>query len=469
MTEFPFIGPAYKGRSANYSVQRTVNLYLEGGKGKTPGQLIGTPGLTAPWVTLTGAGVRAMYALTPTTAIMVCGGSVYKVTSAGVATSLGAVANDGKLARIVSCVNESDTDLIVIASAGSLYSVSLSGSSSTLIRADSSDVDYLDGYFITTESNSDVFAFTDTPLTTSFAAGYHSEANGSPDLMVGLRVARRTIYFFGTKSIEQWYNAAASIDLPFARIDGGFFEVGCVAKDSIAEMDAIFWLGGDEKGAGQVWTISGGAPKRISTPAIEFAISQWPDMSDAEAFTYSQEGHSFYVLSSTSGNETWVYDITTEEWHQRAWLHASGELHRIRPRCHLYFAGKNLVGDWETGAVYEYDLDTFSDNGNPLPAIRVCGTLQDGLANQKSTSLQLDMDTGVGLATGQGSDPQAMLRWSKDGGKTWSNSLWRTFGKIGEYTRRCIWRRIGGGRRMVFEVTITDPVKRCITSAFLGN
>jgi hypothetical protein len=190
-------------------------------------------------------------------------------------------------------------------------------------------------------------------------------------------------------------------------------------------------------------------------------------MSDAEAFCYSQEGHSFYVLSSASGNETWVFDVTTNEWHQRAYLHASGDLHRIRPRCHLYFGGKNLVGDWENGNVYEYDLSTYSDNGNPLPAIRACGTVQSNMDNQPVASLRLDIDAGVGLTTGQGSDPQAMLRWSRDGGKTWSNALWRTMGRIGEYARRCIWRRVGGGERMVFEVTITDPVKRNITGAYL--
>ena len=139
-----------------------------------------------------------------------------------------------------------------------------------------------------------------------------------------MKVARRAAYFFGTKSVEPWYESGGA-DLPFSRIDGGVIEVGCIAKDSIAEIDGVFWLGGDEKGAGAVWQLVSGQPKRVSTPAIEFAIAQWPDMTDAEAFTYSQEGHAFYVLSSQSGNETWAYDISTDEWHQRAWLHASGD------------------------------------------------------------------------------------------------------------------------------------------------
>jgi hypothetical protein len=467
VNEFPFIGPAYQGRSANYSSQRAVNLYLEAGKGKAPGLLIGSPGLTAPWITLTGAGMRGMYLVDQITAVMVCGGNVYKVTSAGAATSIGSVPDDSRPVHIAGNLDGTGANSIVIASSGNLYSVTLTGSSSTLILSGASDVEAIGDYFIATSSTLGTFAWSDVE-STNFDPLHIKNTNGATDSMIGVRVSRRTIYFFGSKSLEQWYESATSVDLPFSRIDGAFFEIGCVAKDSIAELDTVFWLGGDDKGAGSIWTIAGGAPKRISTPAIEYAIAQWPDMSDAYAFTYSQENHAFYVLSSVSGNETWAYDISTDEWHQRAWLHPSGALHRVRPSCHIYFAGKNLVGDWQNGNVYEYDLDTYSDNGNALPRIRACGTLQAGLEVMPTASLQLDMDTGVGLASGQGSDPQAMLRWSKDGGKTWSNSLWRTFGKVGEYSRRCKWNRVGGGRRAVYEVTITDPVKVAITGAYLS-
>jgi hypothetical protein len=470
--DFPFIGPAYTGRSANYSSQRTVNLYLEGGKGKAPGLLIGSPGLTAPWVTLTGGGMRGMYGVDADTSVMVCGGNVYKVTHAGVATNIGSMPDDGRPVQITG----NGVGDIVICSSGGLYSLTLTGTTSSFITTTGypiSSVDYINGHFVATEHNRDWYTWSDIlevgdTVQDGFALTHTQEVNGSADVLVGLKIARKTMYFFGSKSLEQWYDAGTTPN-PFTPISGAFFEIGCIAKDSIAEMDTVFWLSGDDKGAGSVWTIQGGAPKRISTPAIEYAINQWPDMSDAYAFTYSQENHAFYVLSSVSGNETWVYDISTDEWHQRAYLHASGELHRIRPACHLYFADKHLVGDWENGNVYEYSLNAYSDNGNPLPAIRACGTLQSDLSEQRNLSLRLDMDTGVGLTTGQGSDPQAMLRWSKDGGKTWSNALWRSFGKIGEYSRRCWWHRVGGGERSVFEVTITDPVKRAITGAYLGR
>ena len=80
--------------------------------------------------------------------------------------------------------------------------------------------------------------------------------------------------------------------------------------------------------------------------------------------------------------------------------------------------------------------------------------------------LEVLFDAGVGLATGQGSDPQAMLRWSDDGGYTWSNSHWRSIGKLGEYSHRAIWRRLGRSRHRVFELTVTDPVNATVVGLY---
>jgi hypothetical protein len=460
--QIPFIGPAYESRSTNYSAQVCINWMLEMGKGKTPAMLIGTPGLTAPWVTLTGGGMRGFWVVSDSTAIAVCGGNVWKLTTAAASTLIGTIPDDARPVQIVGSGQD-----ILITTSDALYSLTLTGTSAALIESNIGAVDFLDDHFVANQNTTNFFIWSDATTITFDPLNIQAD-NSAPDILVGLKVARRTMYLFGRKSMRAWYSSGA-VDIPFSRIDGSSFEVGCVAKDSIAELDTVFWLGGDQNGAGSVWMIEGGAPKKISTPAIEFAINQWSDMTDAEAFTYADEGHAFYVLSSVSGNETWVYDISTGEWHRRAWLHSSGDLHRIRPRCHMYFAGKHLVGDWENGNIYEYSLSAYSDNGNPLVAVRACTTIQDDLIVIKTGSFQLDMDTGVGLTTGQGSDPVAMLRWSKDGGKTWSSSLWRSFGAIGEYSKRAIWRRIGGGRRMVFEVRISDPVKRNVVGAYFGN
>jgi Phage stabilisation protein len=460
--DFPFLGPAYPSRSANYSSQRLVNMYLEAGKGKSPWVLIGTPGLTAPVVTLSGGGIRGAIRVNESVSVWVCGENVYRVNDDFTTSVIGTIPNDGE--PVTMAFNGSN---VAITSAGNLYGVTTSGTSASLIRANTSSVDFLDGYFVLTDQGTGQF-YVSGQYTTTIDALDFATAEGAPDNLVRVLVNNREAILFGVETTEVWYNAG-SVDFPLARVQGAFIQEGLAAKNSAVRCgDTVAWLGANQDGDSNVWTMQGYQPRQISTQAIAYAISQWADKSDAWAFFYKQEGHAFYVLSSPSANETWAYDFSTGEWHQRAYLNDSGVLERIRVNTHVHFSGRSLVGDWETGEIYEYDLDTYSDNGDPIQRVRTCSTNQNDLVRMRNRSFRLDMDTGVGLSTGQGSDPQAMLRFSKDGGKTWSNQLWRSLGLIGEYNRRARWMRVGGGEREVYELIITDPVKVCITGATLS-
>jgi hypothetical protein len=138
------------------------------------------------------------------------------------------------------------------------------------------------------------------------------------------------------------------------------------------------------------------------------------------------------------------------------------------------FNGTILVGDYINGKVYEYDLETYSDDGVPQRWLRSWRALAAGQNTLKRTvqhSLQLDCESGVGLITGQGSDPQVMLRWSDDAGHNWSNEHWRSMGAIGATSTRVIWRRLGSTLKLrdrVYEVSGTDPVKIAIMGAELN-
>ena len=139
----------------------------------------------------------------------------------------------------------------------------------------------------------------------------------------------------------------------------------------------------------------------------------------------------------------------------------------------MFFNNENIVGDFENGKIYALDLDMFSDNGTAQKWLRSWRALDTGANNLKRSahhSLQLDCDCGVGLNSGQGSDPQVMLRWSDDGGHTWSNEHWTKIGKIGQYGYRAFWRRLGMTLKLrdrVYEVSGTDPVKIVILGAEL--
>jgi hypothetical protein len=333
-------------------------------------------------------------------------------------------------------------------------------------------VGYLDGYFIFQEPNSDRFWTSELLDGTQIDPLSFASAEGMPDTLISLFVDHREVWLFGTQSVEVWYDAALE-GFPLARIQGAVNEFGCAATYSVAKMDnSLFWLGADARGHGIVFRANGYAGQRISTHAVEYAIQSYRTISDAIAFTYQQDGHSFYVLTFPSAQATWVYDAATGAWHERAGF-ANGQFIRHRANCQMFFSEEVVVGDFENGNIYAYDLDQFSDGDFAQKWLRSWRALPTGQNNLKRTaqhSLQIDMQTGVGLNTGQGSTPQVMLRWSDDGGHTWSNEHWMSAGKIGAYGTRAIRRRLGMTLKLrdrVYEISGTDPVKISIVGAEL--
>jgi hypothetical protein len=147
---------------------------------------------------------------------------------------------------------------------------------------------------------------------------------------------------------------------------------------------------------------------------------------------------------------------------------------RHRSNCQANFVGQVLVGDWENGRVYAFDLEVYQDNNDLQRWLRSWRALPTGQNTLKRTAhhaLQLDCETGIGINTGQGSNSQVMLRWSDDGGHTWSNEHWASMGKLGEYGKRVIWRRLGMTAKLrdrVYEISGSDPVKIAIMGAELS-
>jgi hypothetical protein len=366
-------------------------------------------------------------------------------------------------------------------------------------------VAYLDGYFVFNQPNSQIIWVSQLLDGTSVDPLDFASAEGSPDGVVGLISDHRELWVFGTDSVEVWYDSGAA-DFPLQRIQGAFNEIGCVASASIAKLDnGLFWLGTDARGQGIVYRANGYTGVRVSTHAIEYAIAQYGNISDAIAYTYQQEGHAFYVLTFPSGNATWVYDVSTQAWHERAGWN-DGEFTRHRSNCQCNFGGNIIVGDFDNGNIYTFDLDVYADNSGVQKWLRSWRALPTGQNNLKRTahhSLQLDCEAGVGLngfvvsetlylqaenedylitessdyliadqeamAT-QGADPQVMLRWSDDGGHTWSNEHWSPLGRIGAYGQRTFWRRLGMTLKLrdrVYELSGTDPNKIAIMGAEL--
>lgn len=468
MKSFPFVGSAFNGRSASFDAQRCVNLYLEqseSNSSRSPAMLIGTPGL-APWINLAGGNVRGCIAINATASIVVVGTNVWLLESDKSSTFLGPVVNEGP---VVSMAYNGSVVMMV----GGVYGYFIDPSAETVTPiADpdftgSMNVYFVDGYFVFDKLNSGEFQITQLYGTDIDGLDF-ATAEGAPDPIVSLIVDHREVWLLGTDTCEVWIDAGGA-DFPFQRIQGAFLEIGCAATYSTAKMDnSIFWLAYDERGFGTVQRAVGYSNVRVSNHAVEYAIGTYSRIDDAVAFTYTQEGHSFYVLSFPTAGRTWCYDASTNEWHERAYRNTDGSQGRIRANCQMNFAGLTLVGDWETGDIYSLDLNTYTDNGQPIERIRSCPHITNNTDYLFFHTLEITMQTGVGIPSGQGSDPQAMLRWSDDGGYSFSNERWASIGKIGERKSRVRWRRLGKSRDRVFQVTISDPIPVIITSAALN-
>ena len=469
----PILGSTYVARSVNAADARMVNLFPEivPEAGKEPAFLNRAPGLRL--LATIGAGpIRGLWSFSNDTthAFVVSGTSLYKIDTSYAATLIGTVAGTGPVS-----MTDNGTQLFVAANGPSYIYNNSTGAFGQVTDPDfpgAVTVGYLDGYFVFNPPDSQRICVTSLLDGTSIDPLDFASAEGSPDGVVGLIVDHREVWVFGTNSVEVWYDSGAT-DFPLQRIQGAFNEIGCAAPYSIAKMDnGIFWLGQDARGQGIVYRANGYTGARISTHAVEWHIQQYGSLSDAIGYTYQQDGHSFYVLIFPNANTTWVYDVATQAWHERAgW--SDGSFTRHRSNCQMFFNNTVTVGDYQTGNIYAFDLDDFSDNGSIQKWLRSWRALPTGQNNLKRTAhhtLQIDMESGTGLNTGQGSDPAVMLRWSDDGGHTWSNEHWATTGKIGEYYRRVFFRRLGMTLKLrdrVYELSGTDPVKISIMGAEL--
>jgi hypothetical protein len=483
-----------------------VNLFPEATPeaGKEIGFLNRAPGLRLLATVGTGP-IRGMWSnqQSGTPAYVVSGSEVYRLTSTYTYTKIGDVGNTGPVSIAFNGIQ------LFFACNGPSYiyntATNVFGRITDPDFPGAKTVAYLDGYFVFNEPNSQRIWVTSLLDGTEIDPLEFASAEGSPDNVTGIIADHREVWVFGNDSVEVWYNSGA-LDFPLTRIQGAYNEIGCLSAFSIAKLDnALFWLGQDARGYGVVYRANGYTGVRVSTHAIEYAIQQYGDVTDAIAYTYQQEGHAFYVLVFPSANATWVYDVATGAWHERAgW--ENGQFVRHRSNCQMTFNSETVVGDYENGNLYAFDLDVYADNGQPQKWLRSWRALPTSTNNLKRTaqhSLQLDAETGVGLNgidpedpleyllateagddiitengdyiwvtpyTVEGANPEVMLRWSDDGGHTWSNEHWKTMGRIGAFGTRTIWRRLGMTLKLrdrVYEVSGTSPVKIDIMGAEL--
>jgi hypothetical protein len=361
--------------------------------------------------------------------------------------------------------------LVLVDGSTSGYTINLATNAfATLVDATGSftgadRVRYLDTFFVFNRPNSSTF-YISLSNGTSFDPLYFASKVGYADALVAIEVTHREIWLLGDKTSEIWFNAGSAA-FPFQSVPGAFIQHGCAAKNSVAAQDmAVFFLSKDPQGQSIVLMGSNYNVQRISTHAIEHEFSTYSTVSDAIGFIYQEEGHMFYVLNFPTADRTWVFDISTQLWHERVWLDGNGIEHRHRSNVFAFAYGSYVVGDWQNGNLYALDEGNYTDNGAPIKRVRSFPHVVNELKRLIYRKFVADMQTGA--QTDPNADaPILSLRWSDDRGSSWSNYITQPLGAVGQFLQSIQFRRLGMARDRVFELSWSSNVMTALNGAFV--
>lgn len=452
---------SYKSASLPISAQRLVNCYSESEPqdAKTPVAVLGAPGLL-PFAICGSGPVRGFNFMNGVTYV-VSGQRLYSMTSLGVVTDIGGAISG---ASVVSMANNGTQIVIVNGVNGYVWSAAAGFQVITSVNFfPANTVTFFDNFFVFDRLGTNNFFISASADGTSYSGTDFAAAEVSSDFVLSIVNQTENLLIFGERTIETWYDAGA-INFPFLRTNGGTIERGCAAlMTPVKEDNSVFFLGNDFV----FYRLSGTALQRVSTHAIEDAFQSYTTVSDAYTFSYTFEGHKFIHLTFPTANASWVYDIATDHWHEReSWDQNNNSYGRWRGNVGLMAFGKVLIGDAYSGQIGYLDPNTFTEYGNTMRSIMASPPLHEDRKLIGIPVFELDIESGAGTTTGQGSIPQIMLDWSHDGGRTFKPmQLWTTLGAIGADTTRARWIGLGSGRQWIFRAMISDPVKQTVIRA----
>lgn len=468
-----FIGPSYRAQAYTLDQEHTVNWYLENSQSEgasSPAALYPTPGVNLLSTAVSGAGRCNWFQNGRQFAVL--GTALVEIDSNGNQTVRGTVAIDGNPATISS--NGDGGGQLFITSGTNGYNYELATNTLTQIAALNGIATmggYIDGYFLVLDANTSTFYISDLLDGTTWDPTQFAQRSLASDPWVALKVAGRNVWLIGEQTSEVWYNSGAS-PFPFAANPSSLITFGTTSPWSVAVLGReIIWLGQSKDGRANILRASGFTPDIISNYAIQNAISEYGVIEDAIGDTWSDRGHNFYYVTFPSADFTWCWDSETSQWFQLGtWIEEDGEYTSWRPRWHAFAFNQHRMLDGETGAVYHMDVSFNTDaDERVIRRLRRAPALVNELERIRYSKFELDMQPALGTGSGQAENPVAMMRFSNDGGKTWSAEQWREIGRVGEYDKRVEWWRLGQARRRVFEVSVTDPVGYKLTACYLST
>lgn len=468
LDNYPIFGSYGKRPSVNFNSEDLINLYLindPGGKKKYA--LIGTPGLNIERTVQTGTEESRVFFVFQGAMYGVFGDNVYKFNSSLSPVSIGSLNTSSGSVSITA--NNGNQIIFVDGVNGYIYNTStniFSQITASGFPIKPLNVAFLDGYFAIPLADSNYYQISAINDGTKWDALDAVQIQAYPGNNVGVGVVNRRLYFFKDVATEVWYNQGAA-DFPFRRDNNLILNFGCLTAASIAsEFGYLAWLSKDKDGVGSVMMTDGQNVAPISDDSIDDLIGTFSNPADMNSFIYKDGDHIFYVMNFNSDDYTLVYDFVMKAWHKRE-MHQTipnggrGPISKKRnlPNCHAYFNNKHYVGSYKAPVIYQMSLN-FEDNaGEPIERTRIPRHFFDeGYRRIQITALQIDMQMGIGKASGTYQNPQVFLRVSKDGGHVYGNLHSASVGKIGQNKVRAKFRKLGITRDLVPKISFNAPV-----------
>ena len=463
MARVPLFGLGIQSKSPNVTAQRRLNMYYEATKqeDKTKVSAYGTAG-TSLFVSFGDTPCRMLYEFGDFL-YAVHRGTFWQINNAGVKVSKGMI---GTTSGRISVIDNGYQIMFVDGVNGYIYDTiadTFNQITDPDFPANPQAVNFLARVFVVSFADTGRFYISDIDDGLAWNALDFANAESNPDYLINPYVLNGQLVLFGQKVIEFWGVTGAQ-DFPFGNIQGSALEYGLAARFSVTRFgQGAMFLARTNAGEVRVMYLQGYQVQDVTGVELASVINSYSGVTAATAFYYEQDGHPFYELNI--GGFTWLYDGSTKCWSELKTFGSTRHLAEIQSQ----YLNRNVVSHYSTGDIYFLDKNVYTDNGAPIERELVSRHIFDEMRDVFIHELQIDMETGTGLSTGQGSDPQIMLTISKDGGHTWSNDRWKPFGKIGAYLTKVIWRQCGTSYDNVFKVRVTDPVKVVIIGAYING
>lgn len=339
--------------------------------------------------------------------------------------------------------------------------------------------EFLDGYFIVlltginpiTGISYQQFQVSALNDGLSWNASKVTSVESRPDAALACIVANQELWVFGGQTVQVYYDNG-DVGFPFVSRQDAVVEQGIVAPASIAKMDnTLYWLGGNEQGQGVLWRMRGYLPEQVSDYSFERSIQAYSRISDATAWTFQLDGHFHYRLTFPSANgglgSTWDYDAHNRNFTEISSWNGLTQQEESHVAYHGVSAfGKILCGSRLIAGVspkiMEMKQSFLDDDGTLIRRLRRAPHLRFEGKQVVYRQIRFDGNTGIGLVGEDDSDssvdPKFILRWSDDGGQTWSNDREIRAGKVGQYSTIMNSFSLGIGRDRVFETVHTEMV-----------